>query len=99
MQTKRQAYANQKRNASQRGITWNFTLSEWIEWWGDDFALRSNKSDGLVMARINDTGPYEPDNVLKLSQQLNKMDRQIAPSRASGYHHLMPYLVKNTPKV
>jgi len=59
-------YKVQKSNAQQRGIDWHFTYDSWVEWWGDDIALRGKGKDKLVMARNNDTGPYHPDNVRKL---------------------------------
>ena len=64
---KYRAYADQKGAAMKRGIDWNFTYKEWVEWWGDDFENRGVGKNNLVMARYNDTGPYEKNNVKKIT--------------------------------
>jgi hypothetical protein len=63
----KQKYYTQKCGAKCRGIEWHFTFDSWIEWWGEDFANRGNKSGQLVMARRGDVGPYHPDNVYKIT--------------------------------
>lgn len=65
MLTHNQKFNRQRTSAKIRGIDFNFSFNEWLEWWGDDFALRGCKKGQLVMARNNDTGPYHPDNVYK----------------------------------
>lgn len=62
---KRIAFSGQKNNAKKRGIEFLFTLDEWIDWWGDDFALRGRNPSDLCMARIGDQGAYEIGNVVK----------------------------------
>lgn len=62
-------YWAQKQNAKRRGIAFEFTYTEWINWWGDDITLRGKSKDSLVMARNGDVGPYSPNNVVKM---LNK---------------------------
>ena len=59
------AYASQRKAAENRGIDWQFTYEEWVNWWGDDFDKRGKSSESLVMARKGDVGPYHPDNVDK----------------------------------
>ena len=72
----RQAYRNQKALARKRGITWEFTLDEWLEWWGDDIAHRGSRKGQLCMARYNDTGPYAEWNVRKCTTDCNARERQ-----------------------
>ena len=64
-------YYTQKSGANARGIEWHFTYETWLEWWGDDIHNRGNKSGQLVMARKGDTGPYHPDNVIKITANEN----------------------------
>jgi len=67
----KQKYYTQKSGAKCRNIEWCFTYESWLEWWGDDIVNRGNKSGQLVMARNNDTGPYHPDNVRKVTCNAN----------------------------
>ena len=60
-------FYTQRTGARIRGIEWQFTFEEWVEWWGSDIELRGNKSGQLVMARNGDTGPYHPNNVRKVT--------------------------------
>ena len=59
------AYYTQKGSAQKRGIQWNITIDEWVNWWGDDYQYRGRKKDQLVMARYGDVGPYETSNIYK----------------------------------
>lgn len=65
-------YATQRRRALTRGISWEFTLEEWIRWWGGDLAKRGRGPDELCMARRGDTGPYSVANVVKLTNKENR---------------------------
>jgi hypothetical protein len=76
---KRLAYAQQKDNASKRGIEFLFTFEQWLEFWGDDVILRGNSPDDLVMARRRDCGPYSPENCVKVSVSENSIDANRAP--------------------
>ena len=62
--------------AKKRGIEWQFTYDEWVDWWGDDIHKRGPYRGQLVMARYNDTGPYHPDNVFKTTCSQNVRDAQ-----------------------
>ena len=73
---KEAAFQNQKVTAKHRGIPFLFTFEEWVEWWGDDFALRGRKGHELVMARNGDIGPYAIGNVTKTTASKNCKDRQ-----------------------
>ena len=81
MKKYRQAYEQQKYNAKQRGIEWQFTYGTWLEWWGDDLSRRGRGVDNLQMQRVADAGPYHPDNVRKGTPQQNQ------DTRARMYHH------------
>ena len=58
-------YADQRRNSKKRGIDFQFTYEEWLDWWGDDIINRGKQKGQLVMARHGDTGPYHINNVFK----------------------------------
>jgi len=70
------AYTNQKNKAAKRGIEFNLTFEEWLEWWGDDLIHRGRKRNQLQMCRHNDTGPYEVGNIYKGTQAENYQDRR-----------------------
>ena len=72
----RRAYNTQRKKARARGITWEFTFDEWLEWWGDDITKRGNKKGELCMARYNDTGPYAEWNVRKCTTECNARERE-----------------------
>jgi len=61
----------QKTHAKIRGIDFNFTFEQWVTWWGDDISQRGCRKGQLVMARLNDIGPYSPDNVIKQECGIN----------------------------
>lgn len=65
------AYNSQKCAAGKRGIDWQFTYETWLAWWGDDIVNRGRCLGQLCMARYNDTGPYHPDNVKKITHADN----------------------------
>ena len=70
-------YHEQKGNARRRGIEFNFTYQEWLDWWGDDIEQRGKGFNKLVMARKNDQGAYHPDNVVKMLNQENVRDGNL----------------------
>jgi len=67
-------YTSQKGHAKHRGIEFNLTFEEWMDWWGDDFDKRGRGKDDLVMARIGDTGPYELGNIKKITFSENRRE-------------------------
>lgn len=69
-------YNVQRLTAKKRGIEWNFTYDEWIDWWGDDIVNRGKRKGQLCMARYNDTGPYHPNNVRKSTLEQNVSEAQ-----------------------
>ncbi len=36
----RQRYYAQRKNAKQRGIGWELTFQQWLDWWGEDLDRR-----------------------------------------------------------
>lgn len=68
------AYKSHKNSARKRGISFEFSKREWYKWWGDDILSRGTCGDQLQMCRINDEGPYHPDNVYKATQRRNMLD-------------------------
>lgn len=85
-------YRVQKSNAQQRGIEWQFTYDEWINWWGDDIVCRGKRTGQLVMARLGDIGPYSPDNCVKktcnenVKEGLKQRNNQDPAGRLSQSH-------------
>jgi len=69
------AYMKQKHHAKTRDIDFLFTYEEWLAWWGDDYNMRGTTADELCMARLNDTGSYEPSNVYKTTNSGNTKDQ------------------------
>lgn len=61
----RHAYHAQRHSANRRGIGWEITLVEWWAWWQEDsrWERRGMGADRLVMARLNDAGPYKLGNI------------------------------------
>jgi hypothetical protein len=59
------AFQAQRTSARRRGISFEFTFTEWWAWWQTDnrWANRGMGSGKFVMARKSDRGSYSPDNV------------------------------------
>jgi hypothetical protein len=58
-------YASQKSSAKRRGIEWQLTFDQWIEWWGEDVERRGVGHNCLQMQRFGDKGPYAIGNIKK----------------------------------
>ena len=78
----RDAYSVQKTGARLRNIEWQFNLHSWIAWWGNDITHRGFGDEKLCMARLNDSGPYSPENCYKATNKQNRLDA-IANGRMS----------------
>jgi hypothetical protein len=61
----RHKYYNQKRRAKLRGIGWELTFQQWLDWWGADLDNRGSGTSNLQMQRLADTGPYAIGNIRK----------------------------------
>jgi len=70
-------YFEQLQHAKERGILWNFTLESWMAWWGDDYEMRGRGKGKLQMCRKGDTGPYSPENTIKLTHERNSSDKRV----------------------
>lgn len=69
-------YLQQRKNAKNRGICWEFTLWGWWQVWEESgkWSERGCSRLGYVMARFNDVGPYEKDNVEIITHSQNSID-------------------------
>lgn len=67
------AYNLQKCAAKRRGIPWELTFEQFVEFWGEDFALRGKDHEDLCMCRIGDEGPYAIGNIVKATVQENRL--------------------------
>jgi hypothetical protein len=77
MSTPFQKFQQQRANARYRGIEWELTFKEWVDWWGDDYARRGVRADQLCMQRVADVGPYSLDNIRKGHPRDNIKTREI----------------------
>ena len=58
-------FSNQKGQSKRRGIAWELTFEQWLEWWGRDLDRRGNGPLDLQMCRHGDVGSYELGNIYK----------------------------------
>lgn len=65
------AFKQQKARAKRRGIGWELTFQQWIEWWGADIERRGRRQNCLQMQRRADAGPYAIGNIYKGTPQKN----------------------------
>jgi hypothetical protein len=73
----RQKYRSQKMGAKRRGIDWQLTFEQWLEWWGPDLDSRGRRGWQLSMQRIADSGPYALDNIRKGAPKDNGHTRSL----------------------
>lgn len=92
--TLKHKYHVQKINAKARGIEWQFTYDTWVDWWGKDITNRGRTVGKLVMARHNDTGPYHPGNVSKLTNSKNTQDALLGKSKSDKHSEHIRQAVK-----
>lgn len=76
----RRAFTMQRRSAGFRGIAWRLNLREWLKVWEASGVvhLRGRGRDSYCMARIDDEGPYSPDNVKIITIAENCREYQAA---------------------
>lgn len=69
-------YHGQKSSAKKRGIGFEFDFLSWIVWWlsTGKFDQRGVFDHTYQMCRINDEGPYKPDNVYCATGRENRAD-------------------------
>ena len=78
----------QKYHAELRGIAWQLTFEEWLNWWGDDITKRGSMSDNLCMCRYGDKGPYSIDNIYKDTIANNTRDQFVPKSTRYLTRHI-----------
>lgn len=72
------AYYTQRYSAIQsRNIAWEFNFETWMAWWGADIQNRGRGKGKLQMGRIGDTGPYSPNNCIKITHEQNSIDGSL----------------------
>lgn len=84
----RTAWRQQAIAASQRGIIFELTFEDWINWWevnlgSDWFEKRGKKRGQFVMARIEDKGPYKIGNIKCITSEANAREVAIKPKTQS----------------
>jgi hypothetical protein len=69
---KRKNWLDQRATSKKRGVKFNLTYEEYVEFWGDDFHLKGRKNNQLCMCRYGDEGAYEVGNIYKETMLVNK---------------------------
>lgn len=80
----RMAFSVQRHNAGRRGIEWELTFEQWLEWWGDDIERRGVHPGDLQMQRIADAGPYALGNIKKGTPKQNAQTRAAVLRNRQG---------------
>lgn len=72
-------YNSQRHAAIRRGISWELTFEQWIEWWKatSKYHLRGRKGHEYCMCRIGDKGPYSLDNIYCATNNQNTRDARL----------------------
>src|SRR5258706_5991069 len=83
---------DQRRNAAVRDIAFKFTFSIWVKWWKDNLGenwmqKRGRKRGQYVMARLNDKGVYQIDNVKCVLAVINNSERKQNGTSIAGEKH------------
>ena len=73
----KERYLSQKRQAGRRGIGWELTFKQWLDWWGEDLENRGSRVWNLQMQRVADSGPYALGNIRKGDPKQNRLTRSI----------------------
>lgn len=69
----------QRQTAGRRGIEFNLTYAEWLDFWmaSGHFHERGRKRDQYCMARFGDVGPYELGNIKIVLVQDNQSEAHL----------------------
>jgi len=70
---KKYAYLGQRHTSKQRGIEFNLTFEEFVEFWGNDFERRGTGYGQLQMGRYGDVGAYEVGNIYMVTKEENSL--------------------------
>lgn len=74
-QTPKGRYTRHKANAKQRGVAFALTFTQWWDIWQASGKWDERASDGYVMCRIGDAGPYAVGNVYIGTSGTNAAER------------------------
>lgn len=81
-------YVAHKNRSLRRGIGWEISFKEWVDWWGEDIHRRGTGRDQLGMCRFRDEGPYKVGNIYKGTPKENARTRgNMQRKRASLAAH------------
>jgi transposase len=70
-------YVQQRNSAKKRHIEWQFTFADWWRVWQESGNWnKRGRGNGYCMARFNDVGPYEANNVEIIPSAQNSFDYQ-----------------------
>ncbi len=77
-------YTVHRTNAKQRGIPFEISFVDWLQWWKDSghYHERGNKRGQYVMARIGDVGPYKLGNIVCQQAQVNSTAAHLGKTRS-----------------
>lgn len=64
-------FGQQMHAAKTRGISWDLTFEQWLEWWGSDLEKRGSCPESLQMCRKGDVGSYSLGNIYKGTRDEN----------------------------
>ncbi|QQG32169.1 hypothetical protein CkP1_0146 [Citrobacter phage CkP1] len=69
-------YNSQRHAAIRRGISWELTFEQWIEWWKSTgkYNERGRKGHEYCMCRKGDVGPYSLSNIYCATNNQNTRD-------------------------
>ncbi|PRE20310.1 hypothetical protein [Burkholderia multivorans] len=88
------AFNLQRHNAGRRGIGWELTFEQWLEWWGEDIERRGVGPDRLQMQRIADAGPYAIGNIKKGVPKQNSKTRVVVLRNRQGQQNRVTHQAK-----
>lgn len=80
-----QKYWHSRQHAKERGISFSFSFTEWLNWWKQyDFKNFGPKKDQLSMVRIDKSKGFEPGNVFpgRVVDRLAGHQKLFNPNRA-----------------
>lgn len=82
-------YCRQKLTAKYRGIEFDISFPDWVDWWEEQLGPQWLQKRGLgkdkyVMGRLGDTGSYRLDNIECITQSKNMTDSNHRKPRGGG---------------
>lgn len=94
----KRVYRQHRGNAKLRGVEFELTLDEWVNWWEEQLGKDWMKKRGYrrgqyVMARPGDLGPYMLGNIECILAEDNHRNYNHARKPPTGWRH--PHLPKD----